>query len=321
MGLFFVFVDGLGLGPADPATNPVAGARLAALDGLFGPGALTRAGRPTGAGMPAAGSKAVVGPRGAVVAADATLGVSGLPHSATGQTSLFTGENGAAALGRHLRAYPTPVLRALLYRHSVFARLARAGRRVAFLNAFPPDYAARLEAGTARASATTLAFRAAGAPLRDLDELREGRAVGFDITGERLARLRGDWPTVTPAEAGRAAAAVVAESDVVLFEYFLTDLAGHAQDAAAAREALERLDAFVGAAVTALEGRGWLLMTSDHGNVEDLTVKTHTTNPVPVALAALGAPSGESAAALLEGVRTILDVAALVERLGAADGA
>ncbi len=140
---------------------------------------------------------------GLVRATDASLGLPGLPQSATGQTTLLTGENAAEAIGRHLYGYPSPTLRQMLMRASVFKQLVEAGKRVAFLNAYRPLF---FELGdavwTKGMSATTWANRAGGAPFRTVDDLRAGRAVYHDITHDS-ARARGyDIPLRTPEEAG-----------------------------------------------------------------------------------------------------------------------
>ena len=115
---------------------------------------------------------------GVAVLADACLGVPGRPQSATGQTTLLTGENAARALGRHLLGFPNLALREILTRRSLFRTLATQGRRTAFANAYPVAYLQSLgipchgqpEAALTgrrrpRASASTVAFLAGGAPF------------------------------------------------------------------------------------------------------------------------------------------------------------
>ena len=68
-----------------------------------------------------------------------------------------------------------------------------------------------------------------------------------------------------------------------LYEYFLTDHAGHTLSLASASEALERLDGLLGGVLEEIDPRSTLLLiTSDHGNIEDMTVKGHTRNRVPL---------------------------------------
>ena len=64
---------------------------------------------------------------------------------------------------------------------------------------------------------------------------------------------------------------------------------------------LRALDAFFGSILDALPDDALLVVTSDHGNLEDLSTKSHTRHPVP--LVAWGA----DADALL-GAESLLDV-------------
>src|ERR687883_1864782 len=108
MAVLFVFIDGVGAGARDPSLNPLA--RHEFLLSQFSDG--------SGAPLPASGR---------AVLADACLGVSGRPQSATGQTSILTGENAARAIGKHLLGFPNESLRAILRARSLFRALAEAG--------------------------------------------------------------------------------------------------------------------------------------------------------------------------------------------------
>jgi hypothetical protein len=212
---------------------------------------------------------------------DACLGVPGIPQSATGQTTLLTGVNAAQLEGRHRRAYPTGQLRKLLAREGLPARLVAGGRRVTFINAFRASSLERIARGTYPATATTCAMLGAGIPLRGVTELASAGAVYHDLTGEGLQDPAVAW--VSPREAGRRAGEIARQHDFSLFEYFLTDVAGHRRDLGLAISCLEALDAFLGGALEVLAGRGILVLSSDHGNVEDLATGEHTVNPVPLA--------------------------------------
>ena len=289
MKLLWVFVDGVGLGADDPDENPLLAAACPTVSSLLG-------GRP----LSASGVAGLTGAEPALtVAADATLGVPGLPQSASGQTALFTGRNGARILGHHQNAFPGPTLRRVLAESSVFRRVAADGGRVTFLNPFPPDFLFRAERGEARLSATTCAILAAGVPLRRLDHVAGGQAVSSDIRGERFRSRGYPLPLVTPATAGATAARVAAQHDLTLFEYFRTDLAGHAQDRLAAVASLADLDEFLGAALASEPGVS-LLLTSDHGNVEDLTTRSHTGNLVPVLATGGARPVAAACGSLLQ---------------------
>jgi len=87
---------------------------------------------------------------------------------------------------------------------------------------------------------------------------------------------------LTPPQAGERMAALAAEYDLAFFEYWLSDYAGHGQDMAAACALLETFDQVLGGLLGAWDdNQGLVLITSDHGNLEDLSTRRHTANPVP----------------------------------------
>jgi bisphosphoglycerate-independent phosphoglycerate mutase (AlkP superfamily) len=143
--------------------------------------------------------------------------------------------------------------------------------------------------------------------FRDTAMFNRGEAVYFDLTG-RYARRRGDdVKLMTPERAGEALGRIALGHDFTLYEYFLTDFAGHRQNMSRAVRYLEDIDAALGAVLKSYDlSRYLLVLTSDHGNVEDLSTRSHTTNPVP--LLAAGPGQSEFAA----GCRSLMDVAPAV---------
>src|SRR3990170_3141448 len=125
MSLLLVFLDGVGLGEADPAHNPWVAAHTQTLRSLLG--------------RPLAGAERVDLNGTLLIPTDATLGVAGLPQSATGQTALLTGLNAPALVGRHVTAYPTTPLRPLLPEHPLSPRRSPAGRGVALATAYTEE--------------------------------------------------------------------------------------------------------------------------------------------------------------------------------------
>ncbi|MDQ7859967.1 MAG: metalloenzyme [Armatimonadota bacterium] len=291
MPVLVLFLDGVGLGPEDPATNPFARGATPALRALLG-GPLVDRG-------------VVDRPGVLLVPADAALGVPGLPQSATGQAALLTGTNAAALVGRHVTAYPTRALRDLLATHSLFATLRRDGRRVALANTYSPEYFAALEARRLRMAAVTFAAYTAGLRLRGLDDLRAGRSVFHDLTGQRLREWGHDVPPLTPFEAGQRLAAIAGCEEMTFFEFFLTDLAAHGRVASGPDDVVAMVDGLIGGALDAAAPDLTVVVTSDHGNLEDARSTAHTTNPVPV----LAAGPGREA---FRGVRAITDIAPAV---------
>jgi hypothetical protein len=220
-------------------------------------------------------------PFGGVLArTDACLGVEGRPQSASGQTTILTGTNAPAALGYHKQGFPNAQLREIINAHSIFLQLKRVGvEDVTFANAYTPRF---FNNRPRWVSATTTAVEAAGLPFRTLEDLRAGRAVYQDFTNQMVIEAGFDAPPHTPEEAAEVLAGLVAENRFTLYEYFLTDRAGHAQDESAALSILTNLARFVRAVVSRVDlEETTIIITSDHGNIEDLSIRNHTRNLVP----------------------------------------
>jgi hypothetical protein len=261
-------------------------------------------GGPLIAGL-AAGQDGALGHDGVtLLALDACLGVPGLPQSATGQTALFTGINAPELVGDHIAAYPTAPLREVIARCSVLKQAADMGKRVLFANAHSERFWQMIQESRWRLGASTLTALAADAPIPTLDDLIEGRAVLWDITHEVAANhLNYDLPLVSPEDAGMRLARLAASHDLVLFETFMPDLAGHRR--LDPEWVLTRLDAFLGAVLAHRSPDTTLVVCSDHGNLEDTTTKAHTTNPVP--LLVVGPAAGR-----FKSAQAITDVAPLI---------
>jgi len=276
--ILFIFLDGVGLAPQGP-DNPLSQVHMPELGGLLGgplvlpphwraPGEERDGAFGTGNGL-------------TYRALDACLGVPGLPQSATGQTALFTGVNAPALVGDHLAAFPTKKLREVIARQSVMKQVADKGGRVLFANAHSEKFWELVRKRHRRLGASTLTALAAGAPIPTLVDLTEGRAVLWDLTHEIASQHLGyELAVVTPEQAGGRLARLAAEHDLVLYESFLTDLAGHRR--IEAEWVLTRLDSFLGAVLAHKTPDTTVVLCSDHGNVEDATTKLHTTNPVPL---------------------------------------
>ncbi len=250
-----LFVDGLGLGLSDATVNPIVSGACPCLEHL-----LAQASRPL----------------------DATLGIPGIPQSATGQTALLTGINAAAERGRHVEGFPGPELRVIIARGNVFARLLPAGIRCTFANAYYIASSADVPHLPFQ-SVTTVATLSALGVVRTREDLAHNRAVYHDLTRETLRRRGYTGPLVSPREAAIHLTHLATEFDFTLFEYFQTDRAGHARDHAYAQNVLRVFDAFLAELVERANcGDFLLVLTSDHGNIEDLRTSSHTCHPVPL---------------------------------------
>lgn len=270
-----LFLDGVGLGAEDPQVNPLVAAGLPVLEGLVGRGALV------------AGSGPIETPAAVMVPTDASLGVPGRPQSATGQTALLTGRNAPQLVGGHYGPRPTAALRQMLEGDTLFSLALAAGNPVAFANAYPAGYFAAIERGKRLHGAIPHAVQAAGIRLRTADDLAEGRALSVDLTNAAWRNGLGypDMPERTPAEAGTVMARLAMGHFLAFFDHWATDMVGHQGDLVAAVRILEEFDAFLGGLLAGVDlNRTLVLITSDHGNIEDLSQRGHTGNRVPTIL-------------------------------------
>jgi hypothetical protein len=265
--MLFLFLDGVGLGRPDPATNPFAAAELPTLRALLG-------GQPLLAGTPRTETE-----RALFVPTDAGLGVAGPPQSATGQATIITGLNVPRLNGGHWGPKPNAFVADLLRRDNVFRTLAARGRSAALLNAYPQRYFDAVASGRRNYSAIPLAVTSAGLPLFTTEDLRGGRALSADFTGEGWPD--GEAPRYTAAAAGAKLAALALGYDFAFFEFWLSDYMGHRGSLAEAVEILERLDAVLGGLLAAWDDAHLIVISADHGNLEDLSHRHHTLNQVP----------------------------------------
>ena len=293
MHILFLFVDGIGLGEDVPASNPFAAHGFRAMERLAGDQRWLR------------DMRSVLEDELVFVPLDANLGVDGLPQSGTGQATLFTGVNCARIAGRHYGPYPHSKTKPIIAEKNLFRQLDDRypfeDQPGAFANAYPDkffDYVKR----TNRWTVTTRCCLDSRTRIRGREDLKRGMAIPADIIGRR-------WPE--PVDEGmmpgsEAAAAerlvrIASEHRLTLFEYYLTDKAGHRQSLEEANEVLRSLDRFLGALLQLLDrAELLLLLTSDHGNLEDLSTKSHTRNAVPLAVFGAGASSFRDARSLTD---------------------
>ena len=285
MKVVFLFVDGLGIGKRDPVLNPCCfdetgifqnfqneDRKLAPLDGI-------------------------------VLGLDATMGVEGLPQSASGQTALLTGVNTAQLIGRHLSGFPNQPLREALLNHSLLLRLKNLRKLPAFLNAFRPLFFELSEDQIKRLSATTVANYAAGLPFFTLQDIIDGRSIYQDFTNFDLLEKGFEMPIYSPEEAAQILANATQRFDFVLYEYFKTDKAAHKQDMELAAEEMQKLGWFVQHFLSQIDLNDiTVILTSDHGNIEDLSTKSHTRN------LAMTVVWGKRGAETAERMKSITDV-------------
>ena len=213
----------------------------------------------------------------------------GLPQSATGQTAIYTGQNAPRFLGRHQSGFANGSLRQLIDEYGLFTQAIALGRTATLANAYSPEYFYAIAKRKRRYSVCTLLNMSAGLPFRMQYEYEQEAAIFWDIIGAvpparnaRSLRINGARNPISPAVAGERLARLSGHYGVTLFECYLSDYAGHGQNWAQAIACLQRIDAFLESVIAHLPAQVTLIITSDHGNVEDLSTKRHTFNQVPL---------------------------------------
>ena len=253
MKVLFLFIDGVGI--RDAATdNPVNPEVCPALCRL-----ITKHGKPI----------------------DARLGIDGPPQSATGQATMFTGVNCASAMGKHCEGFLGPNLRKIVEADNLFKQLRDRGKEVCFSDAYLVDSAEELAARRFK-SVTTVMALTTPETIRTVDDLQNGQAVMQDLTRETIQDRWPDIAVIPPQRAAEHLASIARKFDFTLFEFFQSDVAGHSMDYARACAALRTYDRFLASIIRFTEAMGvTLVMTSDHGNIENISERGHTLNPVP----------------------------------------
>ncbi|MDF2523854.1 MAG: metalloenzyme domain protein [Clostridiales bacterium] len=280
MRMIFLFIDGFGIGEVDSSKNPIFAANAPNIQKIL--------------------------EYGGVFATDASLNIPGLPQSATGQTTIFTGVNASAILGRHLSGQPTITLKKLISENNLFKELVIRGLTVTYANVYRDEYLGKIHESKdrrLRPSVTTVMAIENGLKLRNIDDYQNGLGVYHDITGQIIKDSGYDVDIITAEEAGKRLYNISRAYDFTLYEHFVSDIIGHKGDMKAAIEEIELLDRFIGELLRCINlTEDVLFITSDHGNIEDMHVKTHTYNKVPSIV--LGNYSEKA----VENIKTLADI-------------
>ena len=288
-----IFLDGVGLGVDDSTINPLAAANTPTLWALAG-------GQKWLNSTPRINSE-----RALFIPTDPRLGVSGRPQSASNQAAILTGRNVPAEIGEHYGPKPNPAIRAILAQpDNLFKQVRAHNMTAALLDAYPPQFFARVDRGkTLRSSIQQAAFEA-DVPIRGVDYLRRGEAFSVDWTGEgwRTALDYADTPVYSRAEAGVQMGAVASHYNFSFFSHWITDEIGHRGPMMRGVEILELFDqVMAGMLSTWDDNAGLIVITSDHGNMEDLSIRQHTLNNVPTVIIGAARESfGENLQALTD---------------------
>lgn len=272
MHLLFLFLDGVGLGENHVRDNPFALVEMPTIQNLLG-----------GKKLLACNSWQDTS-YATLLPLDACLEVPGLPQSATGQAAIMTGLNIPAQLGCHYGPKPNPPIAGYLKNGNLFNQLLARNLQADFINAYPPRYFDAIQTGRRNHAAIPMAATSAGIGLKTAHDLIDGQALAADFTAAGWHSHLGitDVPVISPRQAGQQLAQLATQRHFTLFEYWLSDYAGHRQDMPQAAEVLRQFDEVLAGLLEAWDwDSGVILITSDHGNLEDLSTRHHTLNPVP----------------------------------------
>lgn len=289
--ILMVFLDGVGIGNKDYEFNPFFQYGFKTFQNILGD-------IPTKKNSHLTNGKVYVFPT------DANLGVEGLPQSGTGQASLFCGFNAPKFVGKHFGPYPFSTTVPILKKESILVYYEEKFNSSYFANAYPKVFFDYVNSGRSRLSVTTLTCRLAGIKLNKITDLRKANALTAEITNERWnSRLGYKLKVIKPKTAARRLLRIAAKYKFTLYEYYLTDHLGHLRMANEFEKLFAEVDEFLFTLLTEIDStKMTIIICSDHGNLEDLSKKTHTRNP------ALTITAGKSAKEIAESVSDISQI-------------
>ena len=285
-----VFLDGVGIGKKDFKFNPFFKYGFKSFEKLFGT-------------IPSLENPVIEKENLFLFPADATLGVSGLPQSGTGQVALFCGFNAPKFAGKHFGPFPFSTTVPILLKENILLHYKKNGGSF-FANAYPKIFFDYINSGKSRLSTTTLTCNRAGIKFNNVTDVRNGKALTAELTNERWNRKLGyNLHVIKPKTAARRLLRIASKNKFTLYEYYLSDHLGHWRLADEFDKLYSELDQFLFTLLDEMDKKKiTLVICSDHGNLEDLSVKTHTLNP------SLTITAGKNSKAIFRSVKSITDI-------------
>ncbi len=278
--MIFIFLDGVGIGKQNDE-NPFFAAKCDYLPFFKG-----NKGLPNGS---------------PVKEIDALLGVEGLPNSASGQTTLYTGINVPKLLGKHALSFPNAAMREIIVQQNLLSQLIKKGKNAVFINAYPlhaqffgkenasiadngeVKFSAQFpQAFRRRLSATSCMMIAANQRPFDEADLIDEQCLYQDFSNRLLIERGFKIPVFSPEKAAKILYSASRNHDFILYEFFQTDVCGHRGSFDDQKNLVIELNRLIGHLLSLFDlETDTLILTSDHGNLEDNSSPMHTTNPVP----------------------------------------
>jgi bisphosphoglycerate-independent phosphoglycerate mutase (AlkP superfamily) len=140
--------------------------------------------------------------------------------------------------------------------------------------------------------------------LNSVDDVINGNALTAELTNERWnERLGYNLEVINPETAARRLLNISGNYKFTLYEYYLSDHLGHLRLAGEFKKLFTEMDKFLFTLLNETDQENMtLIICSDHGNLEDMSVKTHSRNP------AITIATGKSAKAIAESVTDITQI-------------
>ena len=289
--VLMVFLDGVGIGKKDELNNPFFKYGFKACENIFGK-------------IPSLENQSLTNGVHFLFPTDATLGVEGLPQSGTGQAALFCGFNAPKFVGKHFGPYPYSTTIPILQKESILVYFKEKYKSSYFANAYPKAFFDYINSGRSRLSVTTLTCNLTGIKLNRVSDVSTGKALTAELTNERWnQRLGYKLRVIKPKTAARRLLRIAKKYKFTLYEYYLSDHLGHLRLANEFKKLYAEMDEFLFTLLNEVDSKEMtIVICSDHGNLEDLSIKTHTRNP------ALTITAGKSAKAIAESVLDITQI-------------
>ncbi len=238
---------------------------------------------------------------------DARMDVPEIPLSGTGQTSIFCGVNASKIIGKHFGPYPYSTLIPIIKEKNIFIELKKKNKKVEFVNAYPKIFFDYVKSGRQRLSVTTLSCLLSDVSLHKISDLHKAKALSAEIDNIRLkSKLGYKIKTLKPETAAKRLIKIASKNHFTLYEIFLTDHLGHGRYLETLEYFSKVFDEFLFNIITRLPQNMNLLICSDHGNYEDLSIKMHTLNP------ALGITSGPDAKLISSNIKALYDIKSVI---------
>ena len=288
--VIFIFLDGVGIGENNSSKNPFVSGKINFFKKLF-------------LDIPTLKNQRLTYSDNYCFPVDALLGINDdFPQSGTGQTSIFCGINAAKIIGKHFGPFPHSELLRYLKDFSIYHDLKKRNKKVYFANAYPPIFFDYLKTGKKRTSVSTTTALFNNVKINSIDDVIAGKALTAEITNHRwVKKLNIDLPQITVDNAVDSLLNMASKNDFTFYEYFLTDHFGHGRNLDEMEENLFILSEFIFKLVQA-NNNMTIFISSDHGNLEDISIKSHTFNP------AIGIASGKEAKFLSENIHSLIDI-------------